>query len=265
MNKSHVICGILILFSFVACNPFEDKKGKEQDDVSQDSLTTETAAAIYQFNKDSIAEHQLFMIDVFRVFDDEKKPQDIINNSWLDLHTKDNKYYLDSLDYSIEMAGEDACSGYPLQEVKSNRNSLLFMNIPSLHKGEVETIFSMSKVMCPNESYSFQFNNNGYELKATGEISLQQNYVDDFGKQVQYCESTDYSLAIYMNGKLQNRILDNETFDQTTVSLVFVGDLDKDGYADFIISAPRHYEEQRYLLILSSDNKIYEAYNSFDC
>ena len=53
--------------------------------------------------------------------------------------------------------------------------------------------------------------------------------------------------------------LEETSFNDTFVQLLFVGDIDADGKLDFIFNASRDYEEERVVLYLSSyakDNEI---------
>ncbi|MNT99017.1 hypothetical protein D3C72_2417490 [compost metagenome] len=67
-------------------------------------------------------------------------------------------------------------------------------------------------------------------------------------------------------------MIQEEQFNDTFIKTLFVGDIDRDGKLDFIISKPTNYEENSIMLILSSqikENNIqknsFQQSVQFDC
>lgn len=66
--------------------------------------------------------------------------------------------------------------------------------------------------------------------------------------------------------------MEQESFNDTFVEILFIGDIDRDGKPDFIFGTNRNYEEERVFLYLSSEaiegkqiKKVSEIAVQFDC
>ena len=82
----------------------------------------------------------------------------------------------------------------------------------------------------------------------------------------------DYKLYISAENGPETLLMEQNSFNDTFVELLFIGDLDRDGKPDFVFSANRDYEEDRVVLYLSSrakagkaGEKVSEIAVQFDC
>lgn len=98
----------------------------------------------------------------------------------------------------------------------------------------------------PGDTSQFEFKGAHYSLYATG-----SNEFDSLSG-VRYI--TDYSLFIVQTHQGKTRtsvIVSHADFDEAMTSILWSGDLDRDGYIDFLIDTSRHYNVSQPTLFLS--------------
>jgi hypothetical protein len=200
---------------------------------------------------------------------DENEVNELTNN-WVDLYQKDGKYYLGKADYSITR-GFSECSGDSTKIINSKNNSILLINSPQLTFGEVKTVKIGKNKIWPKEKLKFHFGNKGYTLRAEGKVLSSEKVHTDNGEEI-YQNVKNYKLYISTINSPEQLFLEEESFNDTFVELLFIGDIDKDGKPDFIFGANRDYEEERVILYLSSKvtkgkliKKVSEVEIQFDC
>lgn len=136
------------------------------------------------------------------------------------------------------------CGDENLPYVKSdskNEGLILYRGIVTKDESkEVPSIEVEILNVTPTKKYTFSFGSQEYTLRAEG-----------------FPASTDGDL--YKNYKLYLSLGDKEqllmsipSFDQSVVTIQFIGDLDGDGKPDFIFETSRHYESNESTLYLSS-------------
>ncbi|MEO8934799.1 MAG: hypothetical protein ABI295_10890 [Xanthomarina sp.] len=182
-----------------------------------------------------------------------ENPVNNISKSWIELYKKESKYYLDKANYSIE-SGYSECSGDSTKILKSKNENLLFLNHATLKLGEVQTINIDKNKIWPQEKISFNFNDIIYTIRAEGDVLSSQKVPTDEGEEI-YQDVENYKLYISSNKTSETLFLEQDSFNDKFVELLFIGDLDTDGKPDFIFGANRDYEEERVLLYLSSQAK----------
>lgn len=193
-----------------------------------------------------------------------------LNNDWLDLYQDNGTYYLGKVDYTIKR-GYSECSGDSTQIINSKNNTILFINNSNLKLGEIKTAELNKNKIWPHESLTFNFGNDKYTLYAEGKVLSSAKVHTEHGEEL-YQNVADYKLYLSKNNGKKSLFLQQESFNDTFVELLFIGDIDKDGKPDFIFSANRNYEEERVLLYLSSKakerkliKKVSEIAIQFDC
>ena len=197
---------------------------------------------------------------------DNKNPANSLNKSWFDLYKKESKYYLGKANYHIEK-GEDPCTGIFTKTIHSANNTLIFIKNTQLKSGVVHAIdFSKNKIW-PNEKITFKYKNTTYTIRAEGDV------ISTEGEGLErYSVVENYKLYIATNNSSESMFLEESSFNNSFVKLLFVGDIDADGKLDFIFKANRDYEEERVILYLSSEAKKGETIKKaseiaiqFDC
>ncbi|WP_291878970.1 hypothetical protein [Chryseobacterium sp.] len=189
---------------------------------------------------------------------------------WLDLYQKDGNFYLGKADYTVS-SGYSECSGDSTKVIHSKNNSLLLIGHSRLTLGEIKTVKIVKNKIWPTEKLKFRFGNEEYTLRAEGKVLSSEKVHTDEGEEL-YQNVKDYKLYLSASNAPETLFLQEESFNDTFVELLFIGDLDKDGKPDFIFGANRDYEEERVILYLSSQakkgkliKKAAEIAIQFDC
>lgn len=204
---------------------------------------------------------QILLPTIYRDWEN-KNPADHLNKDWFDLHKLGDAYSLSNPNYNIT-TGQDECSGALTKTIISNNKTLLFINNKNLKLGEINSInFNKNKIW-PNEKLTLNYNNIEYTLRAEGNIISTENVQTDTGLE-RFSEVENYKLYISTNNTTEVLFLEEQSFNDTFVKLLFVGDIDSDGKLDFIFEANRFYEELRVILYLSSEAKNEEIIKKSD-
>lgn len=205
----------------------------------------------------------------YRMWEAKDNPGLILKKGWLQLFRDGHEgFKIDDAQYSIAN-GYDTCAGIETRVVTSKRETLAFFNIPGIHKGTIPCVQLEQQQIWPQKRVVFEFMGHTYTLRAEGEITATDTYTDNGDAQV-FHHVSGYRLVLIDRQQKQYTLAAEDSFNDTFIRIVFVGDLDGDRKPDFILSAPRDYEEERILIVLSSkmDNEtpeVYECHRQFDC
>ena len=199
-----------------------------------------------------------------------KNEADKLNSDWMELYLKDGNYYLSKVFYEIER-GFSECSGDSTKILSTKNKTILFIKNANIKSGEINSVRLTKNEIWPNEKLSFNLGKLKYTLRAEGDIkSTEINLTDNGEEKFQVVEN--YKLYLTINNLTETLLLEQKSFNNTFVKLIFVGDIDRDGNADFIFSANRDYEEIRVLLFMSNKSqkasqirKVAEIAVQFDC
>lgn len=200
---------------------------------------------------------------------EERNPADDLTEKWIDLYEKDGKYFLGKADYKIER-GFDECSGDSTKTIQPKNKALILLENDNLKLGEIQAVKFVKNKIWPTEKMSFRFNDVDYSLRAEGKVLSSERVHTDHGIEI-FQNVEDYRIYISANNGPEHLFLNQKSFNDTFVELLFIGDIDRDGKPDFIFGANRDYEEERVLLYLSSDQegkiikKVSEIAVQFDC
>lgn len=193
-----------------------------------------------------------------------------LTNNWLDVYQKNGKYYVGKANYTIAR-GFSECSGDSTRIINSKNNTILLIGNSSLTVGEVKTVKIEKNKIWPKEKLKFHFGNKEYTLRAEGKVLSSEKVDTDNGEEL-YQNVKDYKLYLSADNAPETLFLEEESFNDTFVELLFIGDIDRDGKPDFIFGANRDYEEERVILYLSSQakkgkliKKAAEVAIQFDC
>ena len=201
---------------------------------------------------------------------ENKNPANGLNKNWLELNTEDANFYLNHANYTIK-SDEDACTGDSTKTIIPKNKTLIYINNPNLKLGAVYSKKSSKNKIWPNEKVTFNYKATKYTIRAEGDIiSTEQVHENDSLERYSVVEN--YKLYIATDQISEVLFLEEASFNDTFVKLLFVGDIDSDNKLDFIFEANRHYEEKRVILYLSTiakDNEIIkkaaEIAIGFDC
>lgn len=257
---------------FISCkNSSENKEIPANTNQEQITASEETEQLPNEvvIEEDFVNNFDILLPTQYRDWEN-KNELDILTKDWLDLNKKDGKYYLSQADFTIER-GYSECSGDSTKIINSKQKTLLLLNNSSLELGELTTIKIKKNKIWPKEKSTFQFGAAEYTFRAEGKVISSEKISTDNGEEL-YQKVENYKLYISKNNGPETLVLQQQSFNDTFVELLFIGDLDKDGKPDFIFSANRDYEEVRMFLYLSSDakegniiKKVSEVSVQFDC
>lgn len=180
----------------------------------------------------------------------------------------------------------DECNGRDMLTITSN---LHIISVDEIHEikdqiyisglqkmdGIIPSHFHKQLTILPDDPYTFEFNGKSYTLRAEAEkYNTEPNTspeTDEFGrKNNEVFGIIKYKLFLESEGKKQ--ILNSGSYDSTCLKILFIGDLDGDGKADFLFETNDWYEGDEVTLFLSSQAEDGELVknmgasgNYFDC
>ena len=263
---------LIAFISLFSCKNTEEKTEiKEETNKILPTETSETKLNVTEENieEDSKNDFEILLPTQYRDWEN-KNEVDNLSNDWFDLHIKDGVYYLDKPNYKVER-GYSECSGDSTKIIHSKNKTILLINDLSLKLGEVNSLKIKKNKIWPNEKLTIKFGSIEYTLRAEGKIISSEKVNTDNGEEL-YQKVENYKLYISTNNSNETLFLKQESFNDTFVEILFIGDIDRDGKADFIFGTNRHYEEERVFLYLSSKaknrqiiKKVSEIAVHFDC
>jgi hypothetical protein len=262
---------IFSLFLMLISCSYSKKNANSLPNNDQDTSTTSiniAPTAPVEEEGEFKNEFDILMPDSYRDWENKNQVDNLTDN-WVDLYKKGSDYFLGKASYTISR-GMDDCSGDSTKTIESNNNTLIFLDNPDLTMGAVTTLPIPKNKIWPKEKITLSYNHYQYTLRAEGKILSKENCGKDGGDVFYNVEN--YKLFIATNKTSETLLLKETSFNNTFVELVFAGDIDRDGKLDFIFSAARDYEEERYILFLSSKatagqivKKVSEVSRQFDC
>lgn len=277
--RKSIFHNIVIAFgtclTFVACNNYV-KETKQISDAPtekyskvEEEKTIEVEHDEGFYEEDFTPKFAILLPSSYRDWNDENTT-DQLSMDWFDLHLKNGKYFLAKPNFKRERS-YDPCSGDSTTIIKSKHKTTLFLEDGNLQLGEVKHIQLSKDKLWPKEKIEFQFNGNTYTLSAEGNVLKTENWTTDDGTEIfKYVDN--YRLYISVNGGPTTVLFSQDSFEETFTKFLFIGDLNRDGYLDFILESNRHYEEQRAILIYSmwKNNRLHfdaasHVFVGFDC
>ncbi len=134
----------------------------------------------------------------------------------------------------------------------------LVQSLGMLKSGTVKTLFSEQTILAPGKSLSFTFDNKAeYYLTAFGEGSI-----DSTG----FTSLQNYTVEL-SRGQLSQVILSYSSTNDAVPSLLWAGDLDRDGKLDLLVNATPHYvvysASTLFLSSMAEDGKLLQKVAMF--
>lgn len=268
MKKTILI--FLSLVVIVSCKDKASETSKKEVQHQKEVQSNKKSADPEQHPAEEPAQNlKILLPKEYRDLDKDNEVNELANN-WLDLHQKNGKYYLEKADYTITK-GYSECSGDSTKIINSKNKTIILLGNSKLVTGEVKTVPIKKNKIWPKEKLTFNFGNEEYTLRAEGKVLSSEKVHTDNGEEL-YQNVKDYKLYLSAGNSPETLFLEEESFNDTFVELLFIGDIDRDGKPDFIFGANRDYEEERVILYLSSQakkgkliKKAAEAAIQFDC
>ncbi|TDS17741.1 integrin alpha [Sphingobacterium paludis] len=259
---------------FLSCQNIGSKP-RQQNVISAEQLpdTIASDAAANHSVPSSVApelvEGMTMLSGTYRIWEETDDPTAMVDSNWLEIFTLGSAVQVQPLSYHI-ITGFDDCAGVNTKTINTTNKSLVFVKPGKIKTGVKNQVDRSKALLWPGVKTSFSFQGANYSLEGTGTINGSETFTDDTKQTYTFHNVTNYALQLIDQQGNAVTLVSEESFNDTFIELLFVGDLDGDHLPDFIISAPRHYEEERTLLILSTERengkvKAFEAARQFDC
>jgi hypothetical protein len=257
--RNSILTILLSTLLLLSCNNRNESENSRDSTVFElpGSATDSTLDDVKVSELTQVVEDVILFPATYRILNSTELKDKLASTKWKEIHKKDGVYQIADALYSLSKINEDPCSGYPAQQLESNNNALLLFDIPKIENGKLDTVAFTDSMIKPNSPFNFTFNNQKFKLQAYGIEFYRDNGSNPEG---------DYTLKLFSEKYPEGLTLIHQTqYNDTSTELVMIADLDKDGLPDFIFSSPRDYEEERYLIILSSDITTYIGDRQFEC
>ena len=203
-------------------------------------------------------------------FHEDEVLENAENKNWFGLFTKNGKYYLRETKVHVStvfdpIVDEDSTLNKTGKEVSINSpdTSLLLMGGLNFLKNRNIIAYSLGKeYIYPGDSIKFNFLGKEYLLFATGGKIRIDNDPNNF-----YVWNYKLYLSALKNGiKITDLIVSTPQFDDVLmIEILFMGDIDGDGFLDFIIDTSADYNSTiptLYLSIPADTNHLLKAVGS---
>lgn len=147
------------------------------------------------------------------------------------------------VDIKVEFSTND-CTGLPEASLYANGEHSYIVLISGLKHYNKEPMPNLiqgmdNTILLPSEPVNFVFNNENYTLYATANIN------DDVYKAESY--------RLYLQkGTVTQQLTYIDKFEHNMPSIMFIGDIDGDGYPDLLLQEGYNYEYHKIALYLSS-------------
>lgn len=191
------------------------------------------------------------------------KVDTLIDDTWVQLYKKGQKYYLSKAEYTIGKEWDEII-GDSVSTLTSKRKVLLYINHLPSKMGKVNSVdlhiaansFLNSFYLKPGTTLRFTFEGKHYELKTKEKVFTKHG-------------NQSYEGVILLNGK---QIVRRTNLDKVDFSLMFAGDIDGDGKLDLVFNLSGEFGEVYVALYLSSCalpgqqvRKVSEVVDDYGC
>ena len=191
------------------------------------------------------------------------KVDTLIDDTWVELYRKGQKYYLSKAEYTIGKEWDEII-GDSVSTLTSKRKVLLYINHLPSKMGKVKYVdlhippkfFVDGVYLNPGTPLRFTFEGKHYELTTKEKVFTKHG-------------NQSYEGVILLNGK---QIVRRTNLDKVDFSLMFAGDIDGDRKLDLVFNLSGEFGEVYVALYLSSCalpgqlvRKVAEVVDDFGC
>ena len=191
------------------------------------------------------------------------KVDTLIDDTWVELYKKGQKYYLSKAEYTIGKEWDEII-GDSVSTLTSKRKVILYVNHLPSKMGEVNSVdlhiapnsFLDAFYLKPGTTLRFTFEGKHYELKTKEKVFTKHG-------------TQSYEGVILLNGK---QIVRRTNLDKVDFSLMFAGDIDGDRKLDLLFNLSGEFGELYVALYLSSCalpgqqvRKVSEVVDDYGC
>lgn len=192
------------------------------------------------------------------IFHEDETSSGMQDKGWFGVFKDRGKYYITETTLNIRKAfdiiadeEENDSSKWTGWEVKTSHidTSLVLIGGPScLSSHEINHIRLDKDFIGANEKISFLYNNKSYTLSAIAEKVPSKHSTEEI-----YIHNYQLRLKGYKNGTEIDQLLAFASYlDDAVFRILFIGDIDDDGFPDLILDTTNHYNLFRPTVYLSS-------------
>lgn len=268
---------LLYIFLISACQNGEIKK---DDNVDTSKVSVENVDVELPLNEEKIVENEeeaefveypsaidydntyLYELLTVGMMHGGEAAKDIEKKTWYGIFSDSDSVYSirkvnpiveNAFDAVVDEAGGDS-TGVLVSLDEPGNAIMLFSSKNQFANDTLNYAKSVPKQILANESYAFKFGGNSYKLFATG---IQSDEYDGWNG------TSNYRLYIEEIGKdlasQQTLLVSKEYFDDSGITILFIGDIDKDSKIDVLLDASSHYNIFEPVLFLSTEAVEYEV------
>lgn len=194
--------------------------------------------------------------------------ESVISKTWMEFYrdVKTGEYHVAKAQYAIGTYHDD-CLGLDQEKLKSSRNCLFYLNMPTLKETKVDSISIGTGYITPKHPFVINFNGSRYTLQAEAQIS--EDHI--FNPDQEYGYWKKYRMTLKKDDLPEALLFNIPEFTDSVLRLLFAGDIDGDGKLDLVFDSHTWYESDAKTVFLSSlatDGIIVKAASfelSYDC
>ncbi|HEY9177195.1 MAG TPA: hypothetical protein VIN07_05870 [Flavipsychrobacter sp.] len=181
--------------------------------------------------------------------------EDWINRSWYALVKNGPQYFIQNAAITIRPGYDPVLDDDTTQktgwEVSTNATDtplIHFTEYAKIKAGPIQSIKLPIDIIRTGDNISFEFASVMYKLFATGIVDNNSSAYSSTTNYRLFIESTTHSK------KTTQLLFAAPNFDDAFPSIMFIGDINRDGLPDILLNAVRHYNEFAPSLFLSNSN-----------
>lgn len=199
-------------------------------------------------DKSEIVKPRSFLILSPGTFHNEDVPV-LDSNNWTGLYFKNGKVELEDIELVVTNVHDPILDGpnqKTAKKIECEPQGARYI-IGGLSSGSVPLIEQDIGSIFPGTPYPFEYYGRNFDLSATA------IYV---GQDGDFSEIIDYQLILktIVNAEERTQVLAaTYQFDDAEMSILFIGDIDRDGWPDFIVDTSPKYSYRQITLFLSSE------------
>lgn len=254
--KKFKIFILLLSVTFIGCH---NQNRSPEGEVKFTSKDTTSSILSYEFKDSSDSESTEIADSLFStrlltegVFHNDEVWPKAANEEWFGLFQNQQGYYLAKTKLELTQVNdpiseEDNLSGWQVKTASKDTSLVLIKTMNYLTPRKIQKIEVPKSNVYPQDTLKLNYMGNNYQIYATGEKIKLSDQPDIY-------EVKNYKLFITtrIHGKIRKTLLVSvEEFDDTMVSILFVGDMDGDGILDLLLDTSNHYNSERTTLYLS--------------